>query len=72
MLSTDFVRDGDRLAARMTGTIKLNGEDTKFEANMFAKVDPETGKMLHLTERAVWGQVGAEMDHGVIGLARNH
>ncbi|TGO69334.1 hypothetical protein BOTNAR_0012g00220 [Botryotinia narcissicola] len=34
-----FLRDGDNLAAHMTGTIKVDGEDTEFESFMFGKVD---------------------------------
>ncbi|KAI5868247.1 hypothetical protein GGS23DRAFT_19481 [Durotheca rogersii] len=61
----EFLRDGDQLAARMTGTIKIDGADTYFESYMFAKLEHETGKMEWLVERAVWGSVGAEPEHGV-------
>jgi hypothetical protein len=65
IFSEEFLRDGDQLAARMTGTIKVEGTDTFFENFMFAKVDKESGKLVHLTERSVWGAVGKEPEHGV-------
>ena len=65
MLSEEFLRDGDQLAVRMTGTIKVSGTDTKFESFMFAKIDKESGRMEWLIERSVWGPVGAEPEHGV-------
>lgn len=65
MFSDEFLRDGDQLAARMTGTIKVDGVDNFFESFMFAKVDKATGKLEHLTERSVWGQVGKAPEHGV-------
>ena len=65
LLSEEFLRDGDQLAARMTGTIKVDGADTTFESFMFAKVDKESGRMEWLIERAVWGPTGAEPEHGV-------
>ncbi|KAL8793397.1 MAG: hypothetical protein Q9195_003983 [Heterodermia aff. obscurata] len=61
----EFLRDGDQLAARMTGTIKVDGSETSFESFMFAKVDKESGKMEWLIERSVWGPVGAAPEHGV-------
>ncbi|KAF2811292.1 uncharacterized protein BDZ99DRAFT_519940 [Mytilinidion resinicola] len=60
-----FLRDGDQLAARMTGTIKVNGTETAFESFMFAKIDKESGRMVSLVERSVWGPVGAAPEHGV-------
>ena len=65
LLSEEFLRDGDQLAARMTGTIKVDGAETMFESFMFAKVDKESGRMEWLIERAVWGPIGAEPEHGV-------
>ncbi|KAF2878552.1 hypothetical protein BDV95DRAFT_624960 [Massariosphaeria phaeospora] len=59
-----FLRDGDQLAARMTGTIKVDGTETAFESFLFAKIDKESGKMEHLIERSVWGPVGGESEHG--------
>ncbi|KAI1210334.1 uncharacterized protein F4807DRAFT_422929 [Annulohypoxylon truncatum] len=53
----EFLRDGDQLAARMTGSIKVGGTDTEFESFMFGKVDKATGKMEWLIERSVWGPV---------------
>ncbi|XXG96729.1 hypothetical protein Hte_003020 [Hypoxylon texense] len=61
----EFLRDGDQLAARMTGTIKVNGADTFFESFMFGKVDKGTGKMEWLIERSVWGPKGGAPEHGV-------
>ncbi|KAI1100267.1 hypothetical protein F4804DRAFT_319496 [Jackrogersella minutella] len=55
----EFLRDGDQLAARMTGTIKVSGVDTKFESFMFGKVDNGTGKMAWMVERSVWGDAAA-------------
>ena len=63
--SEEFLRDGNQLAARMTGTIKINGADTAFESFMFAKIDKESGRMEHLIERSVWGPVGGQPEHGV-------
>lgn len=51
----EFLRDGENLAARMTGTIKVDGVMNSFESFMFAKVDHESGKMVSLIERAIWG-----------------
>jgi hypothetical protein len=61
----EFLRDGDQLAARMTGTIKLGGVETEFESFMFAEVDGESGKMEWMIERAVWGAAGAAPQYGV-------
>ncbi|KAI1386601.1 uncharacterized protein F4822DRAFT_431471 [Hypoxylon trugodes] len=61
----EFLRDGDQLAARMTGTIKVSGSDTQFESFMFGKVDKATGKMEWLVERSVWGPAGGALEHGV-------
>ncbi|KAF3001622.1 hypothetical protein E8E14_007659 [Neopestalotiopsis sp. 37M] len=47
----EFLRDGDQLAARMTGNIKVDSIETTFESFMFAKVDKESGKMEYLIER---------------------
>lgn len=65
MSSEEFLRDGDQLAARMTGTIKVDGADTKFESFMFGKVDEASGRIEWLIERSVWGPVGGEPEHGV-------
>ncbi|KAJ0115589.1 hypothetical protein J7T55_010412 [Diaporthe amygdali] len=59
----EFLRDGDMLAARMTGTIKVDGIETEFESSMFAKLD-SAGKMEWLKERSVWGPVGGAADKG--------
>ncbi|KAK7914224.1 hypothetical protein PG985_011927 [Apiospora marii] len=61
----EFLRDGDQLAARMTGTINLYGKATEFESFLFAKVDKESGKMEWLIERSIWGPVGGAPEHGV-------
>ncbi|KAH9906366.1 hypothetical protein F4778DRAFT_725572 [Xylariomycetidae sp. FL2044] len=54
-----FLRDGDYLAAHMTGTVKLvERAEIAFESFIFAKVDQETGKMEWMKEQAVWGSVG--------------
>jgi hypothetical protein len=63
--STEFLRDGDQIAARMTGTIKVEGVDNFYESFMFGKVDKASGKLEYLIERSVWGQVGKEPEHGV-------
>ncbi|KAK9780022.1 putative mitochondrial substrate carrier protein [Seiridium cardinale] len=60
----EFLRDGDQLAARMTGTIKVDSVNTTFESFMFAKVDKESGKMEYLIERSVWGRAGEAPEHG--------
>ncbi|KAK8016719.1 hypothetical protein PG993_014908 [Apiospora rasikravindrae] len=60
----EFLRDGDQLAARMTGTIKVEGAATDFESFMFAKVDKESGKLEWLVERSVWGPAGEAPEHG--------
>ncbi|OTB05360.1 hypothetical protein M426DRAFT_72884 [Hypoxylon sp. CI-4A] len=61
----EFLRDGDQLAAHMTGTMKVDGVDTEFESFMFAKVDKVTGRLEYLIERAIWGPVGGAPEHGV-------
>lgn len=60
----EFLRDGDDLAARMDGVIKLDGVTTYFESFLFAKVDPGTGKLEYLHERSVWGKPGEEPSDG--------
>ncbi len=64
-ISHEFLRDDDQLAARMTGTIKVDGVNTEFESFMFAELDNENGKMKWLIERSVWGPVGGASEHGV-------
>ncbi|KAF2966131.1 hypothetical protein GQX73_g7451 [Xylaria multiplex] len=59
-----FLRDGNQLAAHMTGTIKVDGTDTAFESFMFGQVDKESGKLEWLIERSVWGPVGGAPEHG--------
>ena len=54
--STEFLRDGDQLAARMTGTIKVDGADTQFESFMFGKIEKTSGKIETLIERSIWGE----------------
>jgi hypothetical protein len=49
----------------MTGTIKVEGTDSFFESFMFGSVDGETGKLVYLIERSVWGAVGKEPEYGV-------
>ncbi|KAH3911493.1 hypothetical protein HBH56_135580 [Parastagonospora nodorum] len=61
----EFLRDGQQIAARMTGTIKIEGVESFFESFMFGVVDGETGKLVSLVERSVWGRVGKEPEHGV-------
>ncbi|KAF7912172.1 uncharacterized protein EAF01_001193 [Botrytis porri] len=60
-----FLRDGDSLAAHMTGTIQVDGEDTEFESFMFGKVDKQSGKLEWLQERSIWGPQGGAPEHGV-------
>ncbi|KAI0200431.1 hypothetical protein F4808DRAFT_428774 [Astrocystis sublimbata] len=60
----EFLRDGDRLAAHMTGTIKVDGADTAFESFIFAKVEEASGKLDWMVERSVWGPVGGAPEHG--------
>ncbi|CAG8984289.1 hypothetical protein HYALB_00010714 [Hymenoscyphus albidus] len=60
-----ILRNGDQLAARMTGSIKVDGADTEFESFMFAKVNAESGKMEWLIERSIWGPVGGVSKQGV-------
>jgi hypothetical protein len=64
-LRDEFLRDGDRLAAHMTGTIKLDGFDTAFESFIFAKVEKESGKLEWMIERSVWGPARSPPEHGV-------
>lgn len=52
------------LAARMTGTIKVDGTETEFESSMFAKLDG-AGKMEWLKTRSVWGPPGAAADKAI-------
>jgi hypothetical protein len=37
--SHDFLRDGNMLAARMTGTPSIEGADSEFETYLVARVD---------------------------------
>ncbi|KAI1272830.1 hypothetical protein F5Y07DRAFT_280754 [Xylaria sp. FL0933] len=60
----EFLRDGSRLAAHMTGTIKLDNEAITFESFMFARVEQDTGKLEWLIERSVWDPVGGKPDRG--------
>lgn len=60
-----FLRDGERLAAHMTGTVKVDGVDMEFESFMFGKVDGQSGKLEWLQERSVWGPRGGAPEHGV-------
>ena len=62
--SEEFLRDGDQLAARMTGVAKVEGVETFFECFFFAKIEKESGKIESLIERAVWGAVGKTSEHG--------
>ena len=61
----EFLRDGDQLAARMTGTIKLDDIETAFESFMFGKVEGGSGRLEWLCERSVWGAVGKPWEEGV-------
>ena len=61
----EFLRDGDQLAARMTGTIKLDGVETAFESFMFGKVESRSGKLEFLIERSVWGAVEKGWEEGL-------
>jgi hypothetical protein len=61
----EFLRDGDRLAAHMNGTMDVDGAKVQFESFMIGKVEEGTGKLAWLIERAVWGPVGAEPTEGV-------
>ncbi|KAI8953811.1 hypothetical protein F4801DRAFT_85912 [Xylaria longipes] len=61
----EFLRDGDRLAAHMTGTIDVDGVGMSFESFIFAKVDKESGKLEWMIERSVWGRTGEAPEHGV-------
>lgn len=63
--SDQFLRDGERLAAHMTGTVKVDGVDMEFESFMFGKVDGQSGKLEWLQERTVWGPRGGAPEHGV-------
>ncbi|KAF2226235.1 hypothetical protein BDZ85DRAFT_47540 [Elsinoe ampelina] len=53
----EFLRDGDLLAARLVGTIKVEGVDCKFESFLFAKVAESDGRMTSLIERSIWGPI---------------
>lgn len=55
--SHEFLRDGDQLAARMTGTLSIDRVAIEFEGFIFAKVDG-SGKLEWLKERAISGLVG--------------
>ena len=54
----EFLRDGDKLAARMTGVLQLDGVETFYESFFFGRVDAGSGRLVSLIERAVWGAVG--------------
>ena len=59
----EFLRDGNQIAARMTGVLDLEGEKTFYECFLFGTVEGE--KLASLTERAVWGEVGGKEVHGL-------
>ncbi|KAF4979779.1 hypothetical protein FZEAL_4083 [Fusarium zealandicum] len=61
----EFLRDGDQLAARMTGSVKVGGVSMSFECFYFAKVNKDNGKLEYLIERGVWGEAGKEPEHGI-------
>lgn len=61
----EFLRDGDQLAARMTGLITADGSKLFYESFMFAGIEKETGKMTWLIERSVYGPAGQEPTEGV-------
>lgn len=61
--SRDFLRDGDMLAARMTGTLRIEGTDSEFETFFVAKLD-SAGKMVWLKDRSVYGPVGEVVEKG--------
>lgn len=50
--SQEFLRDGDQLATRLTGTVKISGFTVEFETFLIGKVDPASGKMLSVVERS--------------------
>ncbi|CAH0047281.1 unnamed protein product [Clonostachys solani] len=60
----EFLRDGEQLAARMTGTIKLDGVDTDFESFVFGKVDKASKEMEWLIKRSIWGPIGGGSTDG--------
>lgn len=49
----------------MIGTIKVDGAATDFESFMFAQIDVESGKMVWLIERSIWGPAGGAPEYGV-------
>ncbi len=58
--SEEFLRDGNQLACRMTGVLKLAGyekafNDMKFESFIFVGVDKQSGRMTYMIERGVRG-----------------
>lgn len=59
-----FLRDGNSLAAHMTGTIEVEGVATFFESFIFAQVEEKSGKMEWMTERSIWGPQGGKAEHG--------
>ncbi|TEY84200.1 hypothetical protein BOTCAL_0019g00240 [Botryotinia calthae] len=60
-----FLRDGENLAAHMTGTVKVDGVGMEFESFMFGKVDRESRKLEWLREGSVWGPRGEAPERGV-------
>jgi hypothetical protein len=59
-----FLRDGKKLAAHMTGTIEVQGVSTFFESFMFAEVEEGSGKLEWMVERSIWGPQGGKAEHG--------
>ncbi|KAF3759886.1 hypothetical protein M406DRAFT_335102 [Cryphonectria parasitica EP155] len=59
----EFLRDGNQLAARLVGTIEVDGATTEYESFMFAKINKDNGKMEYLIERSVMGPVTQGPEH---------
>lgn len=57
LYSHEFLRDGDQLAARMTGTLTIGGVAFEFESFIFGKVDG-SGRFEWMKERTISGPVG--------------
>jgi hypothetical protein len=44
----------------MAGVSEIDGKETVYECDLFAKVDSESGRHLSLTELVVWEEVAKQ------------
>jgi len=62
--SDEFLRDGPRLAAHMTETLKPDGVDNTFVSFIVARVDEKNGKVEYMIERSIWNRPDGAPEQG--------